>query len=455
MQNIKRLLASLKQLRNNSLVRDSLKLAASHFVMFFLPLIVTPILSRIYMPEHFGEWGVFSSTFYIISVILFLCYEYAIIKVEPEDYPNTVVLCFLVAFVIIASTIALFGIGIWLNIGFFVNFDYKLPLVVYLFVTSFTKIFNYITNRFEMYWVMSTEYFISGLSQAVFRMLFGFLLLFENGLIAGTIFSQILCCFFYLIFLLKFFNADFFKHITFDGIKRIATENKKFPLYDTPSTLLSYAALNLPIIILSVIFGKSEIGCFSIIVQLLLLPMSLIGSAIGRVYFQQISANNQDSNIQRISLNVLKLTIWLAILPTLFLSCGGDKLVEIFLGERWTTAGSISLCLALWSIPTILTQPLLPIFRNKNCQESMFRYDGVYFFLGIGFLSLACAIKMNLFSCILCYAIGCFVAKLILLCKIIKITDVKVSSFLNKPVYFTYLFCFVVLTIRLYKLSCQ
>ena len=442
----------IRSIIGNSLFKDSFKLATSHFVMFFLPLIVTPILSRIYMPEHFGEWGVFSSTFYIISVVLFLCYEYAIIKVDQADFPSTVMLCTSISFVVIVLTFFLFWGGNLLDVRFFSTFEFRVPLIVDLFITSFTKVFDYITNRYEMYWVMSAQYFVSGLTQAVFRICFGYILLFDNGLIAGTICSQIICLVFYLVFLLKVFNRDFFRRISVTRIKRIIIENKKFPLYDTPSTLLSYAALNLPVIILSFYFSKAEIGCFSIIVQLLLLPMSLIGSAIGRVYYQQISSTNDISKIQDISLQVLKVTVWLAIIPTLFLASGGDKLVELFLGDRWITVGPISLCLALWSIPTILTQPLLPIFRKKNMQEAMFKYDGIYFLFGIGTLLLACFFNLDLYSCILCFAVGCFFAKNLLFFRIVRISEIGFLKFFNGIVGICYLFCLAALLLRLYYL---
>lgn len=443
----------IKTISENSLLKDSFKLATSHFVMFFLPLVVTPILSRIYMPEQFGEWGVFSSTYCIINVILFLCYEYAIIKADPDDFPSTVALCFGVSFTIVSLCILIFWGGDRLNISFFDDFKYKIPLIVYLFVSAFTKIFDYISNRFEKYWLMSTQYFISGLSQAVFRILFGFIIIFDNGLIMGTIFSQITCLLFYLYFLFHYFDHDFFKIISMSRIRQIAINNKKFPLYDTPSTLLSYAALNLPVIILSFYFGKAEIGCFSIIVQLLLLPMSLIGSALGRVYYQQISAASDILNIQKISLQVLKLTIWLAILPTLFLACGGDQIVEIFLGDKWTTVGPISLCLTLWSIPTILTQPLLPIFRKCNKQEEMFLYDSIYFVLGVGAILLACFFKKSIYICILFYAIGCFAAKTFLFFRILKITGLYILQIRNNKVDVLYIFCLILLLIRLYHIS--
>ena len=50
------------------LVKDSLKLSSGNVLMYLIPMVVTPILSRLYTPEQFGEWGIFSSTITIIEV---------------------------------------------------------------------------------------------------------------------------------------------------------------------------------------------------------------------------------------------------------------------------------------------------------------------------------------------------------------------------------------------------
>ena len=63
------------------MVKNTMKLASSNVLMYLIPVIVTPILTRIYEPASFGEWGVFSGLFSIINVVLFLCLENAIVKI--------------------------------------------------------------------------------------------------------------------------------------------------------------------------------------------------------------------------------------------------------------------------------------------------------------------------------------------------------------------------------------
>ena len=67
------------------LVKDSLKLSSGNVLMYLIPMVVTPILSRLYTPEQFGEWGIFSSTITIIEVVLLGGFEYALIKCKENE----------------------------------------------------------------------------------------------------------------------------------------------------------------------------------------------------------------------------------------------------------------------------------------------------------------------------------------------------------------------------------
>ena len=199
----------------------------------------------------------------------------------------------------------------------------------------------------------------------------------------------------------------------------VAKKYQKFPLYDAPASLLSFAAFNLPIIILANFYSKGDVGCYSMVLQLLLMPISVIGAAIGKVYYQRISANSDTEAIQSETQNVLKIIVWLAIIPTLFFCVGGDWLLVEFLGNKWQTAGNVALCLSLWSIATILTQPLMSLYRLLDKQNRMLVFNGIYFVCGIGAMLLCSAMKMPLYVTILIYSICAFVPRIVMLCDIL------------------------------------
>lgn len=441
----------LKQVSKSSLFKDSAKLASSNILLYLLPFIVTPILSRLYDPSYFGEWGVFSSTYQIINVILFLCYDHAIVKATEKEYPIMCALSLIVSILITIFAVLVFYAGTLFGIAYFVDFPCKENLFLLLIFTSLTVILQNIANRMEKYWLMSFASLILGLSQAACRIFLGFYVLFPNGLIAGTTIAQFLNVGFFLLFILGVLNKKFFKSISYNSIKDVAVKYKKFPLYDAPATLLLFATFNLTIIILSLYHTKAEIGCISIIHQMLLLPISLIGGAMGRVYYKQItdeSVANDNSSTASISLKMIKMVLLISVIPTLFITLGGDKLINIFLGSKWEEAGNVAICLAIWSIPNILTQPLVPIFRKENKQNYMLYYNVLNFILGVGSLILTCSFGISMFISLFIYASLSAFANYMMFASIVKLTGVKPKYFLDTKVVSIHLFSVVMIIIR-------
>lgn len=84
-------------------------MSMSNIIMLLLPIVVTPILSRLYLPSDFGDWGVFSSFVSIYTLALFAGYENAIVKVTEEEISYTATLCIVISLLItIATTLAFY-----------------------------------------------------------------------------------------------------------------------------------------------------------------------------------------------------------------------------------------------------------------------------------------------------------------------------------------------------------
>lgn len=424
-------MSHIKTIIQSPLVKNTLKLSSSNVLMYFLPLVVTPILSRLYEPEAFGEWGIFSSVLTIAGIAIALGYDNAIVKVRTDSEAlNVSVLCIVAALVCILLLTIVFIAGSYLGIAFFKDFPHLPLLVVCLLMSPIYNVLSNLSNRFERYTLMSTASIVLGGSQAAFRILFGtWIVVAINGLILGTTIAQLVNILFMLVCLYPLLRKQDWKSIGVENIRRVASENKLFALYDAPASLLSFAAFNLPIIILSLYYHKAEIGCYSIIIQLLLMPMSFIGSAMGRVYYKQIS-ENMDSNekVRHITTQVVKVTSLISIMPLLFLAVGGDKIVVLFLGEKWGNAGNMALCLALWSLLTILTQPLMPLLRLKDRQSDLLRCNLLYFVLGIGAIITMASLGCGLLPTLLVYAIACCIAKAALFGLIMRNASISLAA---------------------------
>ena len=401
--------------------------------MYMLPIVVTPILTRLYTPESFGEWGIFSSFVSITSIGIFLGLENVIIQAKEEQLSDIILLCLIISTGIIVIISIVFWGGTIGGISFFKDFPNTYLLAIYLFLYCLYTIFYNLNNRYEQYYTLSFANIVKGCSQAILRIILAFLCLhIINGLILGTTIAEGITALFLFLFLFKTPIMNMKLQFQYKRLKHLLFQYKNFPLYDAPSSILSFSAFNLPVIILSLYFNKAEIGCFSIILQLLLMPMSLIGSAIGKVYYQRLSKFNNNANDTNIATHeVLRILVIISVLPLLFIVCGGDKLIILFLGNQWQTAGNVAICLALWSFPTILTQPLLPLFRVLNKQRTLLLYDAFYFLLGVGTIMFFCQFTDNLYLILTLFSTACFVVKFLLFEKIITISQISLKSYIR------------------------
>ena len=447
------MIENIKDKINTPFVLNTAKMSFSNILMYLLPIIVTPILSRLYGPEPFGEWGVFSSFIAIVTIGIFLGFENTIVKAEKSDVKNILRLCLIISLFICILIAFVFYLGSKLYIPFFIGFPTPWIMVIYLVVYSIYTISYNLCNRYEQFSSLAISHIVLGVSQALFRIFFGIVAVTAvNGLILGTTTAEVFAMIF-LLFCIAKTSPNWKKQIiSVSKIKYIITRYKNFPIYDAPSSMMSFAAFNLPIIILAYYFDKQSIGCYSMVLQLLLLPMSFVGSAIGKVYYQELCQQAQTSDqIKDTTAKVVRITAFISILPLLFIACGGDKIIVLFLGAKWVVAGNVALCLSLWSFPTILTQPLLPLFRTLDKQKVLLYYDFAYFVLGIGSILLLCCFDFNLYIILTTYSIVCFIVKISLFKRILLLSDLKWMAFQKfVPLW---LFSIVVLIVRLTLLS--
>lgn len=396
----------IKSIIDLPFVRNTLKLSSSSFILMFLPLLVTPILSRLYTPADYGDWGVFSSVFYIVIAFVFLSYENTIVKCnDKQEIPNLVLLCLLVSGIVIMGVGAFFYIGKYFNIGFCTNFP-SVPLLLALLATYvFHTIINNLANREMLYGKMAISGVINGVSQAVLRIAFGVWPIVTYGLIVGNLLAQIIATLFIAAFLIRVVDPKMWKQFSLTQAKNLAIEYKKFPLFDAPARLIEFAIGNLSLLIMSHFWSKDDIGSYSMIVQFILLPIAMIGSAMANVYYRELSLERDNAqHIASATKRAAKITFSISALPLLFLGLGGDKLLVIFLGEQWVVAGKLSLCLVIYSVPVILSEPLLPIFRALDRQEDRFRLNLICLILSLGGLVISAFSTGNIYLSVIIYA---------------------------------------------------
>ncbi len=431
------------------LVRNTLKLSSSSALLMLLPLIVTPILSRLYSPADYGDWGVFSSVFYVINSFLFLSYENTIVKSgNEEEVPNLIGICVIVSSIVILLTVLTFTIGKLIGVEFFCSFPSVKLLVLLLSAQAIHVIANNIANREKKYGLMSIANIVGGTSQAAFRVTLGLYPIVAYGLIVGNVIAQVVTTLFIVVCLLRSVQIEW-NYLSLKRLTNLAKVNKKFPLFDAPARFVELSLANIALIIMTFFWDKSEIGSYSMVTQFVLLPISIVGTSMGNVFYKELCESaGQPDVIALTTQRASKITFLLSFLPLLFFVVGGDYLLTFVLGQKWVAAGKIAICICVYSVPLILSEPLLPIFRSLDRQELRFRLNVLNFILSLGSLFATAALTHNLYLSLLVYSMFSGFVRYLMYFTILKLANVRLQS-VNKNFVIISLLCYMLLTVRL------
>jgi len=441
---------NISRIINIPLINNTFKLSAGTVIMMGISILVTPILTRLYTPEDYGIWGIISSVATIISSVIFLSYEYAIVQSDDEkEIPGLITLCVICALSVILLTAIVFILGSLSGITFFSTFPSLPCLLIILLVTFFNYLALIIANRYSFYSSMSYASMAEGASQAATRLLFGSWIPIKGGLVWGNIISIIISALIIFKKTLRYFRETHKKFFSFDSVRYVAVKYKKYPIFDAPAKLIEYSLNNIVLIILSAYFDKTEIGCYTILVQLMLLPITLIGTQMSRVSFQELAESiNDREKFSILSQRLIKICSLLSVLPILFFVLGGDAVLVWILGEGWQDASKMALCLSIFSVPVILSEPLLPIFKVVNKQNIRFLLNVIGFIVIILSLVIGISASNSIYVVLILYSIAYALSRLALFYYEIKLmnTDIKLNFKLIAFIVGTY----ILLAIRLY-----
>ena len=347
-------------------------MSASPIITQILGFRIIPIVTRYYLPEHFGEASVFGAILMPFAIFANLGYGSAIVSADSEkDASNLLSLNLITTlFISIISVLILTFVNYIypdienLNILNKYFWFFPISIMIHGFYISFRSI-NIRLSRFSYLSVSQIGRFIS-----------------ENTIKLVAAFSGHASAFFIVISELSgglssvsLLNINLWKKIkniikrdvNLKSIKKIAFKYIKFPKYILLNDFISRIAEQLPIYILTIYFTSTIIGFYAIGLRLLTMPLNLFGGAIGDVFFQKASENK--NNISHILEKIFNYLMLFSFSIFLFLGIFGDDIFFLFLGENWIEAGVYAQILSIFLFFKFITLPssyLMIIYEKQE-----------------------------------------------------------------------------------------
>jgi O-antigen/teichoic acid export membrane protein len=106
--------------------------------------------------------------------------------------------------------------------------------------------------------------------------------------------------------------------------------------------------------------------------------MTLIGNAIGQVFFQRASeAQNANGNLADVVTPLYRRLVAFGLFPMLLLALLGRDVFMVILGPRWSEAGVYAQILSLWMFFAFVSSPLSTLFSVLERQEGALLLNGL------------------------------------------------------------------------------
>ena len=120
--------------------------------------------------------------------------------------------------------------------------------------------------------------------------------------------------------------------------------------------------------------------------RLLIIPMTLIGTAINKVYFQKASETFNRNKIKVLPLYIktTKRLIALGLLPFIVIIVLSPAIIEIIFGKEWADSGLIMQIMSIGIFFKFTTSPIGTTFTVINKQEIAFYLTLFSLFLRFG-----------------------------------------------------------------------
>jgi O-antigen/teichoic acid export membrane protein len=339
-----------------------------------LTVLAAPLLTRLYSPEDFGLLAVYASLLALISVIASLRYELAIPL--PEDDGEAANVAALSLILVGISTlfsgvlVGFLGATIAAALGVPALADYFWLLPVGVLLGGAYTVFNYWSVRAKRFGTIAGTRVRQALATiaiqlAVFK-LGGIALLCAQvaGQSVGTISLG-----------RPALAGAGFRQVSWRGIAKAARRYRRFPGFSTWAGFANIAGLQLPPMLFAAMFSPAAAGLYMLTSRVLTLPMSLVGGAIGQVFFANAAEAHRVGQLGPLVAQLHGKLAHIGLPPALILILLGPDVFAFVFGEQWRQAGEFARWMALWLYVQFLCSPLSTLFSVLELQKQGFVFQ--------------------------------------------------------------------------------
>ncbi len=364
----------LEKITSNRLVRSVLVLTGGTALAQAVTILALPVLTRLYTPQEFGILAVFLAVFYMIAGISALRYEIAIPLPKSDSVAANVLgvalICVLATSLITLAAVTFLG----KEISQLTNNTQLQPYLWLLPVTVFGagcyNVFQYWATRKKNFKHIARTRLEQALAGVFLQIFLGWIGVGVVGLLFGQL-AKVGIGSFGLARRAVLKSRAAFTKITPTSLSKAARSFDRYPKYSTFDTLANSAAIQLPIIFISIVSGNVEVGLLILAMKVMQTPMALLGTSIGQVYFSEATEEHRKGQLGEFTTKTLTNLAKIGVGPILFAGIIAPSVISFVFGPQWERTGVLMVWLTPWIMFQFLASPISMSMHVTGRQKTL------------------------------------------------------------------------------------
>jgi len=356
-----------------------------------IPILLQPVLRRVYSPEEFGAFAIYFSLFIILTVFTNFRYDLAIgLPGSDKESANLLLLTTglnLLFNIFIFIVILLFKNDIISHLAFPVDLGNLLFILpVSMFFYSFCQSVNYWLIRKKAFRSISVNKVARRGAEGIIQVGSG---IFRNpaglfwGDLAGNVFNS-------MIGALQLKKTGFsLSGYSTGSIKELLKRYSHFPKYNLLPHLLGTIGMQYPVFIINSLYTKTDLGQFDLTQQALVFPFALITVSVSQVLMKKVTDDrNEKKPVLRDFLHVTAVLGVIGITALIIIVLFGPVLFSFVFGSEWHLAGIYSRTLIFGYIFYLVASPMNAVLISLEKVKTLGIWNVFHFLLmiGLGFI---------------------------------------------------------------------
>jgi O-antigen/teichoic acid export membrane protein len=338
-----------------------------------IPAAISPILTRLYSPEHFGTFALYMAIVSITSVLVTGRYELAILLPRSDrDALHILALsaglsCVISALLLLGGSVFHLQITQLLGMPDLAGWLYWGPAST-LLMGIYTSL-NYWSNRKGHYRRLAVTRVVQTTGSSATQLGAAFLHSGSAGLLAGQLVGQSLSI---SLLARQIYRDDHvhLKNLRWRRLLVLARRFLDFPRYLIVAHGFNTASGQAPAILFNIFFNTATAGHYMLIQRVMGTPMGLVADALGSVFRQEASqAYSQTGNCRTIYVSTFKRLLALGVLPFGAFFFAAPTIFGWVFGGPWRVAGEYAQILTPMFFLQFITSPLSTMFVIAEKQK--------------------------------------------------------------------------------------